>query len=768
LSEESTIEELALLCGIESQYVDNWGHVRQTSLETKKKILKDMGIVADSKGQAEDSLRALKERRSSRLTQPTIVADLQAPPKELVFQIPVEQGKSSAHGLTVSLAITNEQGVTEDLFFTQTDLSFLKAIGEKNTIYHSWSLPFPELKGLGYYSLRLSVTSGDLHESQTISVVMCPSKAYVPSALHGDRRAAGIALSLYGVRSENNWGIGDIGDLKRIIDWVSEHLHGGMIGLNPLHATFNRSPFNTSPYLPISKFYRNYIYLDIPSIEDFRDSRAAQATVRATETRELLLKLRRSKRVLYEEVAVLKMKALRLIFETFLENHWNGEETKTARKRELEKYIRREGKLLENFATFSALDSIIRSNNPKLWTWPQWPEEYHHPGTEAVGQFRQKHWKEILFFKYLQWQLEEQLAKVQEYAKSRGMCIGLYHDLALAIDRFGADFWAYQDFFVSDARVGAPPDAFSQQGQDWGFPPPRIEQLRDDGYSLFVQEIRKNCAFGGALRIDHAMRFFHLYCIPKGEPPSKGAYVSQPYEDFLKILALESVRNEVVIIGEDLGTVPQYVRENLSEANVFSYRLLYFEKDEHQDFIRPQDYPELALVTISTHDLPTFAGFWGNQDMVARKEAGLFNSDAAAAEAAKQRANDKKKLLRLTKDLGLLETDPGENPSAYSEVTAGLHNAIMGVLALTPCKLLVLSQEDLFKEVNQQNMPGTTSQYPNWSLKMKYSVEELFTDHEAKAFSVMFRTWVDRSGRKQPAIFERREYVEDYQHGAKS
>jgi 4-alpha-glucanotransferase len=351
----------------------------------------------------------------------------------------------------------------------------------------------------------------------------------------------------------------------------------------------------------------------------------------------------------------------------------------------------------------------------------------------------------------MQWQLEKQVGQIQDYAKSRGMCIGLYHDLALAIDRFSADYWAYQDFFISELRVGAPPDAFSQHGQDWGFPPPNMEKFRESGYDLFVKEIQKNCAFGGAIRIDHVMRFFHLYCIPKGDPPRKGAYVSQPFEDLLRILALESVRNQVVIIGEDLGTVPAYIRDILGETNIFSYRLLYFERDDQQGFILPQDYPELALVTVTTHDLPTLAGFWTHRDIEVRKEAGMFDNQQALIEAAAERTTDKKRLLGVLRELSLLPGHCSTDVKAYPEVTGELQNAVVGFLALTPAKLFILSQEDLFKERDQQNLPGTTAEYPNWSLKMKYRVEQLRSDPKARSFCEMFRNWIDRSGRNNPS-----------------
>ena len=747
MAQKSLIDKLAVSHGIESQYIDNWGRIRSTSLETKKKLLKAMGIPVNSK-QAEDGMHgAVSWKNAHHIAQPSIVARIDNPPKQLFFQIPFGTDETSLDELTVSLDVQNERGEITKTTYRREDLSLLGVVDVGGSVSSRFGLPFPVLNSIGYYQFKLSVIKGNYKKSQRIQVAMYPIRAFIPTALQGDGRTAGISLSLYGVRSERNWGVGDFGDLKDIVDWVSEDLHGNIIGLNPLHATYNRRPFNVSPYLPISKFYRNYIYLDIPSLKDYRDCDVAKKTVQSPQTQELLLRLRMSKKVEYEEVGALKMKILKQLFEYFLEKHWITQGRKTSRGEELEKFIEREGMLLENFATFCALDAFMHEKDPEVWIWPQWPQEFHRPDTEAVRRFRNKHWKEILFYKYLQWQLEKQLLDVQNYAKSQGMCIGLYHDLALAIDRYGADFWAYQDCYFSELRVGAPPDAFSQNGQDWGFPPANMNRLRERNYDLFVEEIRKNCFAGGALRIDHAMRFFHLYCIPSDESPHNGAYVSQPYEDLIGILLLESVRNQVVIIGEDLGTVPQYIRDKLGEAGILTYKLLYFEKDEHDNFLHPQDYPELALVTVATHDLPTFVGYWTDQDMAVRDEAGLFSDRKAIDQAISERKADKEKFLRMSNALDLTEAKFEKSVDLFSHVTGDLHNAVVGWLAQTPCKLFVLAQEDLLKDVNQQNFPGTTAEYPNWSLKMKYSVEELFTLDETKSFSEMFRNWVHRSGR---------------------
>jgi 4-alpha-glucanotransferase len=496
----------------------------------------------------------------------------------------------------------------------------------------------------------------------------------------------------------------------------------------------------------MSRFYRNFIYLDVPAMEHYQDSPEAKELVNDPETQRLLDEVRTSNTVVYEKVATLKHKVLKMVFRSFLNKHRNGSNG------DFEEYMDREGASLDHFATFCALDSALRLQDPEMWVWSQWPPEYHRPDTEAVLQFAQIHREDVLFYKFVQWQIDKQLEQVQEYAKNRGMTLGLYHDLALGVDRFSADFWAYQDFFLPGLRLGAPPDAFSQHGQDWGFTPPNVEKLRETGYDLFVKEIRKNCAFGGALRIDHVMRFFHLYCIPEGEPPKKGAYLSQPLQDLLRIVALESVRNKVLIIGEDLGTVPPQVRDVLAKTNILSYRLLYFEKDEQQNFILPQHYPELALVTITTHDLPTLAGFWMHNDIKIREEAWMFNNHEAVVSASDEREADKRKLVHVLKELALLPGTYENNTNTHGEITEEIHAAVMGFLAMTPAKLFLTSQEDLFKETNQQNLPGTISEYPNWSLKMKHTVTQLNSDPELRRFCEIFGKVVERSGRNKHVI----------------
>ena len=453
------------------------------------------------------------------------------------------------------------------------------------------------------------------------------------------------------------------------------------LALNPLHAIPNRQPYNTSPYLPQSSLHRNFIYLDVEKIgASHADAREIQA-------------LRESEFVEYERVAALKLGALQEIFASIPPSP------------EFDRFIETEGATLHDFAVYCALDEDIHRRRPDIWLWTDWPEEYRDPESPEVAEFAKEHEQPVLFYKFLQWQIDRQLAEAQAYATDKGMRIGLYHDLALATDRWGADMWANRQFYVAGCRVGSPPDDFSPDGQDWAFPPPNRDAHRENGYELFAQSIRKNARHGGALRIDHVMRFFRLYWIPDAMPASSGAYVLDYARDLLGIVALESVRGKFIVIGEDLGTVTGEVRQALADAGILSHRVFWFEKNPDGSFRRPDEYPAQAAVSTTTHDLPTLAGFAAARDIEARRAAGLID-DAAYQEQLATRRAERAKPDQALRDAGF-EHDP------------------LGFLLSTPSVLAIINQEDLTGETEQQNLPGSTWQHPNWRRKMKVAVEDL-------------------------------------------
>lgn len=673
---DDAIRAAAERCGVQQEFWDIFGKPHVTEPETNRDILTSLGFDSSSETALAASLARREAEEKSRVLPPVLVVSESA-----TVQIPV----SGRIELTIELES-----------------------GETRRVWSDQALELP----LGYHE----VTAGDC----SMRLIVTPDHA---QKLVREKQA-GLGITIWGLRSARNWGCGDFRDLKALIDWAVPNLHVEFIALNPLHAIHNRAPYNTSPYLPLSIFYRNFLYLDVEGIEGFvfDDAlRAEIATLRASETVE------------YERVAALKRGALEKIFVSHPPSN------------ACMKWIAAEGDLLKTFATYCALDEFLHAANPSLWIWPDWPESYRDPHSVAVREFAQTHANRILFYGWVQWLIDEQIAAVQRHALEAGMSIGLYHDLALATDRCGADLWGYRPFFVNGARVGSPPDGFSPTGQDWSFPPPDHERHREDGYRLYRESIRKTMRHGGALRIDHVMRLFRLYWIPEGHTAEHGAYVEDRASELVRILALESVRNNAVIIGEDLGTVEDDVRATLADFGILSYRLLIFEADVN-GFKAPARYPKSALTSTTTHDLPTMAGFWTGQDIEARLRTGMI--DRANYESQwRDRLRDKQQLLDALFRADLLPSHYERDASRITELTPELHYAIAGYLAGTPCALWLINQEDITRERYQQNMPGTTSEYPNWGRKMRWSIEELSSVEEAHGCAEMFRYWVRRSGR---------------------
>lgn len=730
------LRRAASLWRVDAGYWDVWGRYHEASPEALRKILESLGVPA---GSLEELNRAHEGRLLEdwkRIAPPAVVSGPAA--AEVPLRLPESAGEAAVE-FTIELEGSERRHVRKE--------ASALPVAQRAHLGGEW---FVEKRAdLGPLPLgchEVGVTVGAPHRepvSARLRLIVAPERAWLPPALERGERRAGLSISLYGLRSERNWGCGDFTDLERLAVWVSRSVGGAFILLNPLHAIHNRQPFNTSPYLPNSIFYRNFIYLDVERIEDFAASSWARALRASPRVDEEIRALREAPYVEYERVARLKRVFLKLAFRRFLRDLAAGSD----RAAEFRRFVESEGELLDRYAVYCALDEGMRRRNPEVWTWRQWPAEFQSPDSRAVRCFAARHWRSVLFHKYVQWQIARQLERAQQVAQQAGMSIGLMHDLALATDQFGSDLWAHRAFFVSGCRVGAPPDDFSPNGQDWAFPPPDSERHYEDGYRLFQEMVRRVARGGGALRIDHVMRFFRLYWIPEGATPAQGTYVRDRHEDLLRILALESVRNRLVLVGEDLGTVEPEVRQTLARFGILGYRVFYFEKNAHGDFLRPDEYPRQALVSSTTHDLPTLAGFWSGRDIEARRRAGVLPGEESYRRALEQRRQEKQKILELLHALKLVPDHTPRRAEQIPELTGELHNAIIGLLAMTPCLLLAINQEDLTKDPDQQNLPGTTAQYPNWRHKMRYSLEELENSPQVADFVAMLRSWLIRTGR---------------------
>lgn len=674
-SDREALERAAAGWGVELEYTDTWGRTHSASDETLRATLAALGVPAGSHEELERAATGRDLKRWSRAFDPAVVVYQES--DSIPLRIP------AAHaGASVKLEFRWENGEIEHHWFWLPELPDLERVSLAAHDFVAKRVPLPALR-LGYHHLRIYWMKAPEQEAfEDSRLIVCPRRAHMVEG-----RMAGVGLSLYGLRSSRNWGCGDITDLRSAID-VLAPAGAAFIALNPLHAIPNRQPYNTSPYLPHCSVYRNFLYLDVERVPGYLPQDAPSA--------EELDSLCASDLVEYERVAAIKLQALRQAFGRFQASGQTGE---------LDEFAKVEGVLLHDFAVFSVLDEHIHRQHPDIWLWKDWPEQFHDPHSEAVQAFAELHRDEVLFYKFLQWQLDRQLAEAQDHATARGMKIGLYHDLALATDRFGADLWMNRLFFANGARVGAPPDDLAPSGQDWGFPPPNREAHRENGYELFAQSIRKNARHGGALRIDHVMRFFRLFWIPDALTAAQGAYVRDFAEDLLGILALESVRGGFAVIGEDLGTVEWSVRQKLGEMGILGYRLLWFGKNPDGSFRMPHEYPSQSAVSTTTHDLPTLAGFTQGRDIEARRAAGLVDESGYQQQWATRR-----------EELGRLED---------ALQRAGFPGDPLGFVLATPCALAIVNQEDLTGETEQQNLPASTWQHPNWRRKMRLTVEEM-------------------------------------------
>jgi 4-alpha-glucanotransferase len=728
-SYEHALKRAADHWGIELEYWDIWGKHHTATAEMISAVLRSMGVACSTQEEIDAALEDEYREQWSRPLPRTLVVDAAR------VQVPVRL-PSSGHRGPVEMEIRFEDGRTERLSLDPVPVRTATVDGVE---VHEVSVDLGEAP-LGYHEISVEAPGAAPCRSR---LIVCPAKAYFPGRLADNGRAAGIAFSLYGIRSDRNWGCGDFTDLGGIVEWVARDVGASFVALNPLHSIPNRQPYNTSPYLPNCSFYKNPIYLDVEQVPEFRRSRWASNLVSCSRIAGEIEALRNSEFVEYERVYRLKMVILKAAFREFLRDYRSG----SARATKFRAYAEAEGKLLDDYAVYSALDEVQHKCNPAVWLCTDWPAEYHDPESQATREFARERSHLVLFYKWVQWQIEQQLSAAQQRAKELGMAIGLYHDLALATDRFGGDLWAYRRFYVEGCRVGAPPDDFSPNGQDWSFPPPNACQHYRDGYRLFAESIRKNLKHGGALRIDHVMRFFRLFWIPDELDAKRGVYVRDRSEDLLRILALESVRNQVIIIGEDLGTVGDDIREALERFGILSYRLFYFERWPDGRFKMPWEYPKQALVSSSTHDLPTLAGFWENRDIDARRSAGVLGDEQAFRAQIEQRAVEKQRILDTLHHAGLLPAGYGRNASEIPRLTGEIHNAIVGFLASTPAALMVLGEEDLMKQEDQQNLPGTTEQYPNWRHKTRFTAEEMLLNARARDYGEMYRGWLERTGR---------------------
>jgi 4-alpha-glucanotransferase len=707
MTDATLIERLARLRGIGDAYHDYRGELRWVRLETKTALLRAMGCAVDDPAALSMELSEAQIASERRLLPP--VAAARGTRIGVDLNIP-----ASEFGATVFWTVRLESGATREGHVSSADCPEVWR-GEVEGAWitrRRFELPLELEPGYHELEVRIGRSVGGL-----CRLILAPGECFEPPAVRAGARLWGIAVQLYTVRSRSNWGMGDFEDLKSLVRWLAPQ-GAAFIGLNPLHALAPADPARASPYSASNRHYLNVLYIAIEAVPELRECAAAATRLQMPAFIERLAGLRAAPLVDYAGVAAAKLEILELLHAEFRARHVPAG---TARAEAYRRFIAAGGVALERHALFDAIDEHCRAQLGRASGWTNWPEELREVDGRAVREFAHAQRARVDFYLYLQWLAHEQLESVQRLARELGMPIGLYGDYAVGAHPSGSETWSDRQGYRMGAEIGAPPDPLALKGQGWGIPPPDPVLLEERRLQGFIGLIRDNMRYFGALRLDHVMSLFRLWWVPAGTAPSEGAYVHYPLHQQLSALALESVRHRCLVVGEDLGVVPDEMRRAMPEFGVYHYKVLLFEKQDGR-FKSPQELVRRALATLTTHDMPPLRSYWERLDIELRRELGLYPGPEVEQQVRRERDADRAALLAALEAQGLAPAHPRTAQEPFSpELTTSLHR----YLARSSAALAALQIEDLLGMSEPVNVPGTDRQYPNWQRKLTLDLDEI-------------------------------------------
>jgi len=723
------LEQLARRLGIEPWFHDIWGQRHEVTVATRRALIKAFGWAGEDEAACRVSLSEL-ERQSWGERLPPVRVITEGEPLDLPLTLPQPLPPGAAGG-EVRWRLTGENGLA---WQGQLALADLAPLEDDQGRYGGWQrrrLVLPLQPAVGYHWLEVWADvwtdgPGTNDAPLEVSIAVAPRRAFgldelVPGGDGEPPRVWGLALQLYGVRSAGNWGIGDFGDLGRAGE-LAAGLGAKVVGLNPLHALFPADPGHISPYAPAHRGFLNILYIDINAVPGLADEAELCREIGAPPFQQALAAVRDAEMVDYPAVAALKLPVLERLYQHFRQHHLTGPADDPLAG-EFRAFLAEQGTPLARHALFQALHEHFYRQDRTWWDWRNWPEPWQRPDSAEVTAFAVAHAQRVEFFQYLQWLADRQLAAAAARGRTAGLAVGLYRDLAVADHPSGSAAWAEPGIILEGARVGAPPDPIAPQGQNWGLAPFSPVGLRRTAYAPYIALLRANMRHAGLLRIDHVMALRHVFCFPVNG--SGGAYLTFPFDDLLRLLVLESRRNRCVVVGEDLGTVPEGFRPALAEAGIMSYRVLYFERHWDQSFRPPGEFPAQALVTVSTHDLATLKGWWHGVDLDWRERLQHFPDPAQLAQQRQERMADRGRLLAALQAAGRLPLHWQPWEPVPDQLSPALVAAIHGYLAASPGGVMMVQAEDAIGELEQPNLPGTVDEHPNWRRRLSLSLAQL-------------------------------------------
>jgi 4-alpha-glucanotransferase len=662
------IRDLARRAGIAVEWQDYAGRPHVVAPAVLSRVLAALGLPADTSRELSSSRRLLMKRTTLAELPPLVTAVAGRPTR-------LDVGGNDPQPAELVL----EQGGTRRIML-------LPARGR---------LRIPAVAEIGYHRLRV--------ENRQIVLAVSPARCRSIEDVVPDPRLWGLAAQLYGLNHPSDGGIGDmagVADLARAAGMKG----ADAIALSPMHALYAADPAHFGPYSPSSRLFLNPLH-------------AAPELVfgRAVSTPAPLS----NGLIDWPSASGAKYASLRRLFESFLDgDDWDGR-----LGADFARFRADRGELLYEHACFEALQAVRMPQRE----WRQWPADLRDPRSAAVAFFADSQPDEILFHEFLQWISDRSAAAAQDIARQAGMRIGLIGDLAVGMDPSGSHAWSRQDDILLGLTIGAPPDLLNPNGQDWGLTGFSPRAMEANGFAPFLATLRAAMRHVGGLRIDHVMGLARLWLIPEGSSPADGAYLNFPIADLLRLLALESVRHNVVVIGEDLGTLPEGFHDTLVQSGIHGMRVLWFERDAQTGFSHSRGWGGTDVAMTSTHDLPTVAGWWKGRDIDVR-----LGKDADPTIERQEREQDRPKLWNA-----FAREHVAEGPVPDPEETSRVVDAAVRFVAKTELPLSLIPLEDLLGQIEQPNLPGTTTEHPNWRRRLPATADAVLKD-EAVARRIDF------------------------------
>jgi 4-alpha-glucanotransferase len=710
---EPLIGRLARARGIGDAYHAYTGELKHFTLETKAALLEAMHCRLGTAAEIEAQIQESEAVHPVGLLGDVVV--LRTGARAARVNTPAIE-----HNATLKWTVTLEHGGERTGEVRAWDLPERGSHQQDGRWFVLRDLALPADLPPGYHALEVELEHAG---RERCPLIVAPDRCFEPRDIARGGKVWGVAVQLYTLRSADNWGIGDFRDLKDLLR-LAHDAGAGFIGVSPLHALFPSDPSVYSPYSASSRHAMNILYIDVAGVPEVRESARAQALMTDATFQARLAKARAASHVDYQAVSELKMPVLVAAFNQFRVAHLMRN---SARAQEFRAFMQERGEPLRLHALFDAIDQQLRGSLGIGSGWHNWPPEYRSPDGAAVRRFAAEYAAMVDFHAYLQWLAAGQLEEVRALARELGLPIGLYGDYAVGVNASGSETWSDQSLYCTGAAIGAPPDPLGVAGQEWGIPPQDPRALRRAAYAPFVALIRASMRWAGALRLDHVMALFRQWWVPRGFKSVDGGYVHYPLEDLLGVVALESHRNQCLVVGEDLGVVPDEIRRALPEFGVYSYKVVLFEQRDGA-FVAPADYARRALAVVTTHDLPTLRGWWTGHDIDLWERLGFY-ADASVGERARAaRARERAQMLAALRSEGLWPE--GKAPASGAEpmppYSAELARAIHVYLARSRAALVTVQLEDMVGMLEPVNIPGTSREYSNWTRRMTASAREIF------------------------------------------